>query len=199
MSNHLNKIAVSILGLVVSASALAVTPNPFEREGYEPSYGQVKNVNGYLMDRCTVNDYSSLNFCSPEKAKVIAKMTDRKKTFGKNTVLMRFWDGKLQNWNYVALNKTTNRIFFLPMAISSSVEPYKNIKLTYGKNKDRICTTGSNIELGGDMYVKSFSAHDAGVGNHFCYIYNDKTGFSEAKSLNIKTGKPAAVESDFVL
>lgn len=182
---------------IVTSTAQAATPNPFQEEGYTPTVGVYKNINGYFLDRCFVTESESVNFCSVEKAKSIKKMTDRKPTFSKNSVLMRFWDKEMNVWNYAALNKKTNKLFILPTALRSSVKPFKNIKVTYGKNKDRLCTA-STIDMIGDANTRAFRAEFSNDNIVYCYSYNETSGWSDLKRINSKTGKNAVIE-DFEL
>lgn len=203
MTITLKSLAAIFVGscvLMTTATSVnaAAQPNPFEREGYPSNYiGDFKNVNGYLLDRCFVTTSTEINFCSKEKAKSIAKMTNRKPTFSKNSVLMRFWDTEMNVWNYAALNQKTKKLFILPTGLRSATDPMKNIKVTYGKNKDRLCTA-STIDMIGGADTRAFRADFTGDDIVFCYLYNEKTGWDDLKRINSKTGKEAPVE-DFKL
>ena len=143
MLNTLKPILTVLSVGMISAAVSAAPSNPFDRDDGYPSYtGEFKNVNGILIDRCFLDEDSGIDFCSANKAKKIKRMVDRKPTFGKTSVLMRFWDSSMNLYVYTAYNQSTKKMFFFPLGVRAINEPYKKFKLTYGKNKDRVCTSG---------------------------------------------------------
>ena len=197
MSNTLKPLITILTTTLMVTAAVAAIPDPFERDDGYPSFtGDFKDVNGMLINRCLLDEDSTINFCDPKKAAIIKKMVDRKPTFSKNSVLMRFWDKETSSYTYAAYNQKTKKMFFYPAGLSAINPPYKNVKMTYGKNKDMLCTSGANIEMVGDRYSKSFSDREADV--DYCRTYNESTGFGEIKRVDSKTRKPAKLD-DFKL
>lgn len=179
--------------MVLSTSSIAATSNPFTAEA---GSGNFKTVNGFQMDRCFLDNDASIDFCDPAQAKIMKKMVDRKPTFSKNSVLMRFWDAEMNIWTYIAFNQKTNKLFFYPRGIRSTTQPYKNVKVTYGKNKDRICTTGSNTSMVGDIETLAYDDSETDV--DYCNNYSETTGFGEMNRVDAKTRK-IVVEKEFKL
>lgn len=197
MPSLIKPLAVTITTSLLCAAAIAATPNPFETDDGYPSFtGDFKKVNGILMNRCTLDEDHTIDFCDPKKAAIIKKMVDRKPTFSKNSVLMRFWDKELNTFTYAAYNQKTNKMFFYPNGLRASTQPFKAVKVTYGKNKNMLCTSGANVDMVGDRYSKSFSDNETDV--DYCRSYSETTGFGELRRVDAKTRKNAPIE-DFEL
>lgn len=193
MKKILSSLTVISIGMALSAGSIAAPSNPFAAEA---GSGNFKKINGFQMDRCFLDSDTSIDFCDPAQAKIMAKMVDRKPTFSKNSVLMRFWDDEMNIWTYVAFNQKTKKLFFYPRGIRSITEPYKNVKVTYGKNKDRICTTGANTSMVGDIETKAYDDSETDV--DYCNNYSETTGFGSMNRVDSKTRKIVA-EKEFKL
>lgn len=195
MFKTLKPLATILTAVLLTSTVSAASPNPFDRDDGYPSFtGEFKSVHGILMNRCFLDEDTTIDFCDPKKVAIIKKMVDRKPVFGKNktSVLMRFWDKEINTFTYAAYNKKNNKMFLYPAGLRSVAPPFKEFKVTYGKNVDRICTSGYNTEMIGDRYTKSFSDRESKV--DYCRTYNEETGFGELERVDTKTRKIAKVE-----
>lgn len=195
MLKTLKPLTTILAAVLLASTATAASPNPFDRDdGYPTFTGEFKNVHGILMNRCFLDEDETLDFCDPKKVATIKKMVDRKPVFGKNrtSVLMRFWDEEMNAFTYAAYNKQNNKLFFYPVGLRAVNPPFKAFKVTYGKNVDRICTSGYNTDMIGDRYSKSFADRESNV--DYCRTYNEATGFGELQRVDAKTRKPAKVD-----
>lgn len=170
-----------ILGLFLSTPALSNAT--YENE--DPY-----NMNhGIAVNQCNPGLDSSLYFCGAEDAAKVVKFLNNKANFGKNSVLMRFWDKELDLWYYVAVNKTSKKLFYLPMGLRSTTKPENVVSLTFD-NGNQICTTGtSTYMLLEDKDYVSYNKKDDQDDTDYCANYNDETGFSRIRKINSKTRK----------
>ena len=195
MFKTLKPLTTILTAVLLASTATAANPNPFDRDDGYPSFtGEFKNIHGILMNRCFLDEDETLDFCDPKMVATIKKMVDRKPVFGKNrtSVLMRFWDEEMNAFTYAAYNKQNNKLFFYPHGLTAVNPPHKAFKVTYGKNVDRICTSGYNTSIVGDSNTKSYYDRESKV--DYCRTYNEETGFGVLERVDTKTRKIAKLD-----
>lgn len=197
MSSNLKqtfKKALCVTGLILGASNYCVTANA--TESYAES-DEWTTVNGFQLSTgsCTPNESTEFDVCDPEVAKKLKKMIKVKPNFGKKntSVLTRFWDKGTDSWYYIAVNKANNKVhpFFMGVRNETFIFPelknQNNIKLSFGKNRDRICTSGVGVAFMGDSQyptrVDEYKTAD------FCSFYDEENGFVGGNLYDSKTGK----------
>lgn len=173
------KLTVACVGILFASTVNA-----------EPSdYGYEINVKkgGYHFTQCKIDEEGSVNFCTANMAKKVDEIAKQKTNFGKNSVMMRFWDSNINYWVYGAVNKTTKKVFLYPRGLRASEGNSKDVKVTFGDKRDRICTAGSHVTMEGDRYVTSYD--DSSATTDYCITYNDNTGFGSMIEVDAKTRK----------
>lgn len=148
-------------------------------------------MNGLYVADCYATLESTVNYCGAGYAKNILAALDRKPNFGKKSVVMKTWDKELNAWIYFAVNKDTKKVFYFPMGLRSSVQPYKNEKVSMPK-RSSICTFGYSVDLVGDQENPSISDNEIKV--DYCSKYSDTQGFGAIERVDAKTRKLAPVD-----
>lgn len=173
------KLTVACVGILF-ASTVNAAPSDY---GYEIN---VKK-GGYHFTQCKIDADGSVNLCTVSMVKKVDQIAKEKSNFGKNSVMMRFWDSNINYWVYGAVNKTTKKVFLYPRGLRAAEGNSKDVKLTFGNKRDRICTAGNDVDMVGDEYSKAYSDTDKDV--DYCTPYNDATGFGTTLEVDAITRK----------
>lgn len=147
-----------------------------------------EKVGGYNISQCKIDEGNDLDFCSTKMVNKIKEIAQSPVNFGKESVMLRFWDTGINYWVYGAVNKKTKTVFLYPRGLRAMNGDSKNVSLTFGKNRDRICTAGDNMDMIGDEYIKAYSDEESEV--DYCVKYDDKGGFDSMDQVDSKTRLP---------
>lgn len=147
-----------------------------------------EKVGGYNISQCKIDEGNDLDFCSTKMVNKIKEIAQSPVNFGKESVMLRFWDTGINYWVYGAVNKKTKTVFLYPRGLRAMNGDSKNVSLTFGKNRDRICTAGDNMDMIGDEYIKAYSDEESEV--DYCVKYDDKGGFDSMEQVDSKTRLP---------
>ena len=184
MVNKMN-IIYTLVGALGLMTTVATTANA-QMSDY--GYNVDEKVGGYLISQCKIDTGNDLNFCTNKMVDKIKEVAKAPVNFGNHSVLFRYWDTGIKYWIYGAVNEKTKTVFLYPRGLRVLEGDSKNVNITFGKNRDRICTAGDNMDMIGDEYIKAYSDYEENV--DYCVNYDDKEGFSYMEQVDTKTRLP---------
>lgn len=173
MSKSMKNIIALCAGVALSGSIAANAASTFT------------NHDGVLLASCKLDSSSSIDFCSKKSTDKIKSIAKIQPNFGKNSVLMRFWDKEMNYWTYLAYNKTSKKAHFYPRGLSSFLGEPRDVKVTFSNNL--LCTSGDDVSVTGDINNKAFTDTDNDI--DYCTKYTEDTGFLENYIIDSKSRK----------
>lgn len=177
-----------IYKLVGSIGLITVVATTANAQMSDYGYNIDEKVGGYHISQCKIDRDNNLNFCTTKMVNKIKEVAKAPVNFGSDSVLFRYWDTGINYWIYGAVNKKTKTVFLYPRGLISYEGDSKSVDITLGKNRDRICTAGDNMEMIGDEYIKAYTDYEKDV--DYCVNYDDKEGFSYMEQVDTKTRLP---------
>ncbi|WP_227430306.1 hypothetical protein [Psychrobacter sp. I-STPA6b] len=178
-----------MLATLCLGAMLSSTANARDKAPQMTDYGYKVDaiVDGYHIDQCSPDLEGNIDMCSRTMVNKVKEIAKYPANFGKNSVLFRFWDSGLNYWVYGAVNKQTKNIFVYPRGLRAMQGNLKDVKITLGKNRDRICTAGDGVMIEGTQYSKSYD--DTSNEVDYCTPYSDSEGFGQTLEVDSKTRK----------
>lgn len=177
-------LATLCLGAILSSTANARDKAPEMSDG---GYLADAIVDGYHIDQCSPVQNGDIDMCSQRMVDKVKEIVKYPANFGEQSVLFKFWDNKKEYWVYGAVNKQTKNIFLYPRGLSAINGNPKDVNLTFGESRDRICTAGNNVFVTGTRYSQSFD--DTYNDIDYCTTFSDIEGFGGTVEVDSKTRK----------
>lgn len=172
--NKVSKLLMAVCaGMALSSAAMA------------DDFTDFTEFNGVHLEKCSIdNTEGALNFCTTDMTNKMKAQAKKDTIFGENSVLMRFWDSKMDYRVYGVINKDTNKVFFYPRGLRQAEGDHRKVKVTFD-DKNSICTAGDNVEAVGDDVIKSFTDLEAEL--DYCTPYSDTEGFGDTFIVDAET------------
>lgn len=144
----------------------------------------------YKVDLCyadTVHN-TGINYCGSAMQAIYTKYSNTKPTFAKDYILIRTLDDD-GVYGFVAINPKTKQAFVSPFGVNTYYVDKRGYQFTstkpprlyYGKNRDSLCSQGTEITFVGDG-ANTLSLFDEDPKLNYCQAFIPNEGFEGSLS-----------------